>query len=52
MVLLVPLFQALRGPAGLVGSAAILGFVSLLIAFWAVSTLPESFGKDLDYVER
>ncbi|GAB2788807.1 MFS family permease [Hymenobacter luteus] len=52
VVLLVPLFQALRGPFGLVGSAAILGFVSLAVAFWAVATLPESFNKDLDYVEH
>ena len=52
VVLLVPLFQAMRGPLGLIGSAAVLGAVSLLIAFWAVSTLPESFGKDLDYVEE
>ncbi|MBG8553183.1 MFS transporter [Hymenobacter guriensis] len=52
VVLLVPLFQALRGPLGLIGSAALLGAGSLLIAFWAVSSLPESFGKDLDYVEQ
>lgn len=52
VIVLVPLFQALRGPLGLLGSAAVLGLVSLLVAFWAVSTLPESFGKDLDYVEE
>ncbi|RPD46284.1 MFS transporter [Hymenobacter sediminis] len=52
VVLLVPLFQALRGPFGLIGSAAILGFASLAIAFWAVATLPESFDKNLDYVEE
>jgi hypothetical protein len=32
--------------------AGILGAVALLVAFWAVSTLPESYGKDLDYVEE
>ncbi|WP_139924822.1 MFS transporter [Hymenobacter sp. DG01] len=52
VVLLVPMFQALRGPFGLIGSAAVLGFVSLVVAFWAVATLPESFNKDLDYVEH
>ena len=51
VVLLVPLFQAMRGPLGIIGSAAVLGAGSLLIAFWAVSSLPESFDKDLDYVE-
>ncbi|AII51681.1 MFS transporter [Hymenobacter sp. APR13] len=51
VIVLVPLFQALRGPLGLLGSAAVLGLVSLVVAFWAVSSLPESFGKDLDFVE-
>ena len=51
VVVLVPLFQALRGELGILNGAAVLGLGSLLIAFWAVSTLPESFGKDLDYVE-
>jgi putative MFS transporter len=53
VVLLVPAF---RWAESLMGSrimgAAVLGAVSLLVAFWAVSTLPESFGKDLDYVEE
>ncbi len=57
VVLLVPLFTGLSGlhvggqPLGIIGSAAILGAGSLLVAFWAVSTMPESYGKDLDYVE-
>ncbi|WP_345234787.1 MFS transporter [Hymenobacter saemangeumensis] len=57
VLLLVPLFQFFSGPAaqprlGLVNGAALLGALSLLVAFWAVSTLPESYGKDLDYVEE
>ncbi|PJJ48611.1 MFS transporter [Hymenobacter chitinivorans] len=58
VVMLVPLFKGLSGlqvggqPLGIIGSAAIIGVVSLLIAFWAVSTLPESYGKDLDYLEE
>nr|WP_311136678.1 hypothetical protein [Hymenobacter cellulosilyticus] len=58
MVLLVPIFKGLSGlqiggqPLGIIGSAAIIGVVSLLVAFWAVSTLPESYGKDLDYLEE
>lgn len=52
VVLLVPIFQALRSSFGILNGAALLGLVSLVIAFWAVSTLPESFGKDLDYVEE
>ena len=49
---LVPAFKYLSGTLGFVPSAAVLGGISLLVAFWAVSTLPESYGKDLDYVEE
>jgi putative MFS transporter len=58
VVMLVPLFKHLSTlqfgghPLGIIGSAAVIGVVSLLIAFWAVSTLPESYGKDLDYLEE
>jgi MFS family permease len=49
---LVPAFKYLSGAlGGIVPGAAVLGGLSLLVAFWAVSTLPESYGKDLDYVE-
>jgi len=48
---LVPAFKYLSASFGFLQGAAILGAASLLLAFWAVSTLPESYGKDLDYVE-
>ncbi|MBD2769233.1 MFS transporter [Hymenobacter sp. BT664] len=48
---LVPAFKSLSSALGFVPGAAVLGGVALLVAFWAVSTLPESYGKDLDYVE-
>ncbi|RTQ53636.1 MFS transporter [Hymenobacter gummosus] len=57
VVALVPIFQATAAALGsaeapdLIASGAVVGGVSLLIAFWAVSTLPETHGKDLDYVE-
>ncbi|MCC3155806.1 MFS transporter [Hymenobacter sp. 15J16-1T3B] len=57
VVALVPIFNGLAAILGsstapnLVGSGAVVGAVSLLLAFWAVSTLPETYGKDLDYVE-
>jgi MFS family permease len=57
VVALVPIFNGLAAALGspgqpnLIGSAVVVGAVSLLIAFWAVSTLPETHGKDLDYVE-
>ncbi|ALW84396.1 MFS transporter [Hymenobacter sedentarius] len=52
VVLLVPAFKYLSGALGFIPGAAVLGGASLLVAFWAVSTLPESYGKDLDYVEE
>ena len=51
IIVLAPAFQAMAGPLGLVGSAAVLGFVTLALAFWSVSALPESYGKSLDYYE-
>ena len=50
---LVPAFKYLsKALGGMVPGAAVLGALTLLVAFWAVSTLPESYGKDLDYVEE
>ena len=49
---LVPAFKYLSGAlGGIVPGAAVLGALTLVVAYWAVSTLPESYGKDLDYVE-
>ena len=49
---LVPAFRwAEAHLGGRVSGAAALGFFTLAVAVWAVSTLPESFGKDLDYSE-
>ena len=53
VVLLVPAFRwAEAHLGGRLPGAAALGAVALVVAFWAVSTLPESFGKELDYVEE
>ncbi|MDO7886375.1 MFS transporter [Hymenobacter cheonanensis] len=52
-VIIVPLFQYLKSQPGLgmVGGAAIIGVVTLGLAFFSASTLPETYAKDLDYVE-
>ena len=49
---LVPAFRWAEAHLGgrLTGAAA-LGALTLLVAAWAVRTLPETFGKDLDYSE-
>jgi putative MFS transporter len=52
-VIIVPLFQYLKvQPAlGMVGAAAIIGAITLGMAFFSASTLPDTYAKDLDYVE-
>jgi putative MFS transporter len=47
-------FQYLKAiPAlGIVGSAGIIGAVLLLLAFFSASTLPETYAKDLNFVEE
>ncbi len=55
LVLIAMLFDYLRGPEKLnsLTSAALAVTVFLfVISFWAISQLPETFGKDLDYVEE
>ena len=50
---LVPAFKYLSGVlGGIIPGAAVLGALTLVVAFWAVRTLPESYGKDLNYVEE
>ena len=54
LVLITIVFKALKEKPslGLVGAAAIIGAVLLVLAFISASTLPETYGKDLDYVEE
>jgi putative MFS transporter len=39
------------GTVGVVTSAAVVGSVCLLVAFWAATGLAETYDKDLDYIE-
>lgn len=45
-------FQAGKGALGVQGSALAVGVVTMLIAFIALRSLGETFGKDLDYIEE
>jgi MFS family permease len=45
------LFEALRGPLGVSAAALAVGAGTLVIALVALLGLPETYGKDLDYVE-
>ena len=44
-------FTTLKASMGIINSAMLVGFVSIIIALIALSQLKETFGKDLDYVE-
>jgi MFS transporter, putative metabolite:H+ symporter len=45
-------FQAMKGWFGIANSAIILGIIVLALAFWSMTNLEETFGKDLDFVEE
>jgi putative MFS transporter len=44
-------FQALRGPLGVQWSAIVVGASTIVVAIFALLTLEETYGKDLDFVE-
>ncbi len=44
-------FNFLREYFGMINSALIVGIVCILIAFWALYHLEETYGKDLNYLE-
>ena len=51
LVLVTLSFTALKGSFGIINSAMIVGFISIVIAIAALYHLKETFGKDLDYFE-
>jgi MFS family permease len=52
LVLMTAGFSGLAASVGVQTSAVIVGAVTLLVAFAALSRLEDTYGKDLDYVER
>jgi MFS family permease len=52
VVLVTLSFEWLKTPFGIINAALIVGFATLLIAFFAVYNLEETYGKDLDYIEN
>lgn len=44
-------YQALKPSVGVLTAASILGVIIYGLAFWALSQMEETFGKDLDFVE-
>ncbi len=51
-VVLTMAFKVLKNYLGDVPSAALIGAVTILVAFIALYQLEETFGKDLDYIEQ
>ncbi len=51
MLLLTFAFQQLKPHLDVIGSAAVVGALTLIVAFVSVSLLNETHGKDLNYVE-
>ncbi len=45
-------FQGLRPHIGVVQSALVVGMTTLFVAFYSLSQLSETFGKNLDYLEN
>ncbi len=52
VVPLVSLNMALQGSFGVLGSGAVVGGLSVVIALIALTGLDETFGKELDYIEE
>jgi hypothetical protein len=46
------LFEFLNPYIGTVNSAMVVGVISILLAFWGLSNLEETFHKDLNYMEE
>jgi MFS family permease len=44
-------FNHLKPQIGIIASAAVVSFACILIAFWALRGLEETYGKELDYIE-
>jgi len=50
-LLIIPAFQMLKPQVGVIQAGAIVGAICFALSFWALFTMDETFGKDLDYSE-
>jgi len=44
-------FQYLKGTMGIINAAGMIGFVCVMVAFWALAGLEETHAKELNYIE-
>lgn len=52
VVLITSAFQYLKDPLGIQYSALAVGISTIMLALWALSRMQETFGVDLDYIEK
>jgi MFS family permease len=52
VVLMTTLYGFFKGSFSIVGSGALVGLFCFAIGFYSILTIPESHGKDLDYLEE
>lgn len=45
-------FKYFRESLGVLGGAMLVGIITIIIAFWALRLIDETFGRDLNFVER
>jgi MFS transporter, putative metabolite:H+ symporter len=45
-------FKYFRESLGVIGGAMLVGIITIVIAFWALRLIDETFGRDLNYVEK
>ncbi|MBD2700580.1 MFS transporter [Spirosoma sp. BT702] len=50
-LLTIPAFQAMKPSLGVIQSAAIVALICFALGYWALVTMEETFGKELDYSE-
>ncbi|WP_338874628.1 MFS transporter [Spirosoma sp. SC4-14] len=45
-------YQALKPSLEVINAAAVVGLISFILGFYSILTIPETHGKDLDYLEE
>jgi hypothetical protein len=45
-------YQALKPSLETINAGAVVGLISFVIGFYSILTIPETHGKDLDYLEE
>ena len=52
VILMTSLFAYLKPTMSIFNAAAVVGIIGFVLAFYAIFTIPETHGKDLDYLEE